>query len=174
MRLDLSKCIVRSWEESDAPSLAKSANNRNVSRNLRDAFPFPFTEDAAQQFIEMARGRNPDTQFAVEVNGEAAGGIGYRLQGDIDRVATPIGYWLAEPLWNRGIMTEALAAVTAYAIREHGLTRVWATPFEWNPASMRVLEKCGYVCEGRLSKRAIKDGKVIDQLMYAYVVNDER
>ncbi|MBU0508765.1 GNAT family N-acetyltransferase [bacterium] len=174
MRIELSKCVVRSWEESDAPSLARCANNRNISRNLRDAFPFPYTEDDARSFIEMARGRNPDTFFAIEVEGEAAGGIGYRLQGDIDRVAAVIGYWLAEPLWNRGIMTEALAAVTDYAIREHGLTRVYATPFEWNAASMRVLEKCGYLCEGRLRKRAIKDGKVIDLFMYAYVVNDER
>jgi [ribosomal protein S5]-alanine N-acetyltransferase len=61
-------------------------------------------------------------------------------------------------------------AVTAYAITTHGLTRVYAVPYAWNPASFRVLEKAGYVCEGRMRRSAMKDGEIIDQLLYAYVV----
>jgi RimJ/RimL family protein N-acetyltransferase len=44
----------------------------------------------------------------------------------------------------------------------------------WNPASVRVLEKAGYVLEGRLRRSALKDGKVVDQLQYAYIVEPER
>jgi RimJ/RimL family protein N-acetyltransferase len=108
--------------------------------------------------------------FAIVVAEAAVGGIGFKLHGDVERVSAEIGYWLAEPLWGRGITTEALTAVTALAIREHGLTRVFAVPYEWNAASFRVLEKAGYACEARLRRSAIKDGRVIDQRLYAYVV----
>jgi RimJ/RimL family protein N-acetyltransferase len=94
------------------------------------------------------------------------------LHGDVERVSAEIGYWLAEPLWGRGIMTEALAAVTTHAIRQHGLTRVYAVPYEWNAASFCVLEKAGYVREARLRRSAIKDGRVIDQLLDACVVEE--
>ena len=107
--------------------------------------------------------------FAIEVEGEAAGGIGYGLHSDVERVSAEIGYWLGRKFWGRGIVTEALRATTLHAIESHGLTRVYALPFEWNPASNRVLEKAGYVCECRMRRAVIKDGKVIDQSMYAYV-----
>ena len=55
-------------------------------------------------------------------------------------------------------------------MQTHGLTRVFAVPFAWNAASCRVLEKAGYVLEGRLRKSAIKDGRITDQLQYGYVV----
>lgn len=57
-------------------------------------------------------------------------------------------------------MTEALRAVTRHAIETHNLFRVYALPFEWNHASFRVLEKAGYILEGRMRCSAFKDGKV--------------
>ena len=92
------------------------------------------------------------------------------LHPDVERVSAEIGYWLAEPLWGRGLASEALAAVTAYAIETHQLTRVYAVPFAWNTASCRVLEKAGYVLEARLCRSAIKDGKITDQFQYAFIV----
>mgnify|MGYP001605662840 CR=1 FL=1 len=71
------------------------------------------------------------------------GGIGYSLHQDVERVSAEIGYWLGKAFWGRGIVSEALAAVTQHAIRPHGLTRVYAVPFDGNPASCRVLEKAG-------------------------------
>jgi len=67
-------------------------------------------------------------------------------------------------------MTDAVRALTRYAVATHRLTRIYAVPYEWNPASFRVLEKAGYACEGRMRRSAVKDGRVIDQLLYAYVV----
>ena len=104
------------------------------------------------------------------VDGQAVGGIGFNLHTDVERVSAEIGYWLGEAFWNRGITSEALLAVTRYAVKEHKLTRIYAVPYEWNPASFRVLEKAGYVFEGQMRRSAIKDGKIIDQLLYAYVV----
>jgi [ribosomal protein S5]-alanine N-acetyltransferase len=62
-----------------------------------------------------------------------------------------------------------LIAVTDIAFSNHDLCRLYAHVFEWNGASVRVLEKAGYVCEGRLRKSVTKEGKTIDQLMYALV-----
>lgn len=168
--IELAKCRVRPWRESDAYSLASHANNRNVWINLRDRFPHPYVLADAHVFIRAALAAVPARMFAIAVEDHAVGGIGFTLHDDVERVSAEMGYWLGEAFWGRGIMTEALTAVTAYAVREHGLTRVFAVPFEWNPASFRVLEKAGYACEGRMHRSAIKDGRVIDQLLYAYVV----
>ena len=172
-RLPLEKlngCEVRSWKLSDVESLARHANNRSIWLNLRDAFPHPYAKKDARAFLTMVTDRTPETMFAIAVEGEAVGGIGFVLHPDVERVSAEIGYWLAEPFWGRGIVTEALAAVTAHAIKAHGLTRIYAVPFAWNAASCRVLEKAGYVLEGRLRKSAIKDGKLTDQLQYAFIV----
>jgi RimJ/RimL family protein N-acetyltransferase len=161
---------VRSWRESDVASLARHANNRKVWLNLRDAFPHPYGEADGRAFIARALERRPETVFAIAVDGDAVGGIGFTLREDVERVSAEIGYWLGEQYWNRGITTEALRAVTAHAIAVHDLTRVYALPYEWNAASCRVLEKCGYVLEARMRRSAIKDGKIIDQFLYAQVV----
>src|SRR5262245_49770333 len=147
MHLTLESCDVRSWATGDVESLVKYANNRRIWLNLRDAFPHPYTKQAARDWIRCARNRHPETSFAIAVAGEAAGGIGFVLHGDVERVSAEIGYWLGEPFWGRGITTEALRAVTTYAIDTHGLTRLYALPFAWNAGSCRVLEKAGYVLE---------------------------
>ena len=105
------------------------------------------------------------TVWAIEVEGEAAGGIGIELHTDVERVSAEIGYWLGERHWSRGIATEALRAVTAEAFKRFEITRLYAVPFADHAASVRVLEKAGYVKEGHLRQSAIKDGKVRDQLL---------
>ena len=170
MRIPLQIGEVRSWREADAESLARHADNQKIWRNLRDRFPHPYTLGDAQAFLETMVGGKPETHFAVALKGEAVGSIGFRLQSDVERVSAEIGYWLGEDFWGRGIMTEVLRKVTEHAVREHGLTRVFAVPFEWNDSSFRVLEKAGFVREARLRRSALKEGKVVDQLLYAYVV----
>jgi RimJ/RimL family protein N-acetyltransferase len=169
MRLTLATCIVRSWEGGDARSIARHANNREVWLHLRDRFPHPYSERDAAQFIARARSAQRETNFAIEVNGEAAGGIGFLPGTDIERVSAEIGYWLGQAHWGRGLVTEALRAVTAYAVDAYGLTRVFAVPFAHNIASCRVLEKAGYQLEGCLRRSAIKDGRICDQRLYAFV-----
>jgi len=169
MRLQLRTCEVRSWRVSDLEPLVRYANNRSIWLNLRDRFPHPYTKSDGQRFIRTMRQADPETAFAIAVDGEAAGGIGFMLQHDVDRASAEIGYWLGEPFWGRGIATEALAAVTRHAIEAHGLTRVFAVPFAHNTASCRVLEKAGYALEGRLRRSAIKDGRILDQLQYAFI-----
>ena len=169
MQLVLKTCTIRSWEASDADALARHANNRNIWINLRDAFPHPYSKRDAREFLKNIRQRSPETMFAIAVDGEAVGGIGFVLHPDVERVSAEIGYWLAEPFWGRGIATDALRGLTAHAMQAHGLTRVYAVPFAWNKASCRVLEKAGYVLEARLRKSAIKDGTLTDQMQYAFI-----
>jgi RimJ/RimL family protein N-acetyltransferase len=169
MRLVLKSCEVRSWHASDLASLVEHANNRNIWLNLRDRFPSPYTAADGRHFLKSVRSSSPETLFAIAVDREAVGGIGFVLQKDVERVSAEIGYWLGEPYWGRGIVTEALVAVTKYAIDQHGFTRVFAVPFASNRASCRVLEKAGYTLEARLRRSAIKDGQIIDQLQYAYI-----
>src|SRR5581483_11755580 len=152
MELILQRCSIRSWRARDVKSLAHHANNRSIWINLRDQFPHPYSEKDGRKFIAMAKEMRPETFFAITVEGQAVGGIGYVLHPDVERVSAEIGYWLGEEFWGRGIMTEAVRAVTDYAIQKHQLTRVYAVPYEWNAASCRVLEKAGYVREARMRR----------------------
>jgi RimJ/RimL family protein N-acetyltransferase len=169
MRLTLDSCVLRSWQRDDAPSLARHANNRKIWLNLRDAFPHPYSGRDAEAYIAAARSGVPETRFAIEIDGEAAGSIGFRLGADVERVGAEVGYWVSERHWGRGIATEALAALTRHAMEAHELLRVFALPFAWSAASIRVLEKCGYEREGRLRSAAVKDGRVVDQILYARI-----
>ena len=169
MLIRLQKCDVRSFREHDAASIALHADNRKIWLNLRDTFPHPYSIKDAWAFIAFALARKPETDFAIAVEGQAVGAIGFKLLPDVERVSAEIGYWLGESFWGKGIVAESLTAMTRYAIETYGLSRVFAVPFEWNAPSMRVLEKAGYTLEGRMRRSAIKDGKIVDQLLYAYV-----
>jgi RimJ/RimL family protein N-acetyltransferase len=167
MDVVLSAARLRPWRREDAPALARHANNRNVSRNLRDVFPFPYAEADAQAFLARVVPVAPPTSLAIEVDGEAAGGIGLHLQQDVLRHTAELGYWLGETHWGRGIMTEAVVAITAYGFEQFDLLRIEAEVFSRNPASMRVLEKAGFEREGWLRQRVTKDGETMDVAVYA-------
>src|SRR5690606_7656580 len=111
----LTGALVRPWRWGDEASLVRHANNRKVWRNLLDTFPHPYTEADAREWLERrATPEAPVTNFAIEVDGEAAGGIGLRLGEDVARRSAEIGYWLGEAHWGRGIATEAVRALTDY------------------------------------------------------------
>ena len=161
--------FVCTWRTGDETALAKHANNRNIWRNLWDRFPHPYTMDDAIAWVEAEKDRVPPTNFAITDANEAIGAIGLTVQDDVNRRSAEVGYWLAEPFWGRGIATHALRALVDYAFANFDLVRLYAEVKEWNPASTRVLEKCGFTFEGRLRKSATKDGHTIDQLLYALV-----
>ena len=171
LELKLSRFIIRDWRPEDKSSLVKYANNRNVWINLRDRFPYPYTFSEAEWWIREATEATPPTHFAIVLDGSAIGGIGLEMNTDVFRKSAEIGYWLGEPFWGQGIATEAVRVMTDYAFSTLDLCRIYAGVFEWNPASMRVLEKAGYVFEGRLRQSVIKDGKIIDQFLYAIIRN---
>ena len=163
----LERCTIREWRMDDAPSLAKHANNRRVWLGLRDAFPHPYTIEDANRFVQGSVVGAPRKNFCIEIDGVSVGGIGLRPGEDVHRHTAEFGYWLAEEFWGKGIMTEVVPAFVDYCFKEFSLNRIYAEPFSNNPASARVLEKAGFVLEGRLRKNVVKDGKVVDSLLYA-------
>ncbi len=169
MQLDLPNCRIRSWRAGDEPALVRHADNRKIWLNVRDRFPHPYTVADAEAWVARTLAATPETQFAVEVEGEAVGGVGLFLQADVERFSAEIGYWLGEAFWGRGLATAVVRAFTDYAFDAFELCRIYANVFEWNPGSCRVLEKAGYVLEGRLRASAVKDSFVLDGFLYATV-----
>jgi ribosomal-protein-alanine N-acetyltransferase len=159
--------ILRPWKRADLDSLVKYANNFNIAKNLTNRFPHPYTKEDGEQFIEMASSHSPAHVFCIEINGEAVGGIGVHPLADIHCKNAEMGYWLAEPYWGNGIITEAIKQMVAYGFESFDITRIYARPYGTNVGSQRVLEKAGFTLEARLEKTIYKNGEFLDELIYA-------
>ena len=169
VRLDCGSCIVRDWDGDDKAPLVRAANNRNVWRNLTHRFPHPYTDADADFWLALVGKQDPPSHWAIDVDGAAVGGIGVEPGEGVHAKSGHFGYWLAQPYWGRGIMTAAVRATVDYLFANFDVVRLEAPVFEWNPASMRVLEKCGFVREGVLRRSVLKDGQLIDAVLYARV-----
>jgi [ribosomal protein S5]-alanine N-acetyltransferase len=172
MEIQCPTCLLRPLRPADAPVLAVHANDRDVWLNLTDAFPHPYSVQDAEAFITAAAAVSPQTSFGIVVQGEVAGNVGLTPGHDIHRKASELGYFLGRKFWGRGIMTDVVRAVTRYAFDSLGMHRVFAVPYGRNTASARVLEKAGFVREGVMRHSAIKDGVLLDQLLYAAYDDD--
>jgi RimJ/RimL family protein N-acetyltransferase len=169
LNTELTGCFLRSWHVGDKASLIRHANNRDVWRNLTDMFPHPYTESDAEQWFAIASQANCNVHFAIELEGEAVGGAGLIAGSGIHARTANFGYWLAQAHWGKGIATASSRALLAYAFSKTEFVRLEAPVFAWNPASMRVLEKVGFVREGILRNSVFKDGQLIDSVMYSSV-----
>lgn len=167
MRIDLEGVSLRPVVPADAEPFAALANDRDVWRNMRDAFPHPYTLEHAQQFIARQAVPSEAKMFVIEVDGVLAGACGVHPLTDVYSRGAEVGYWLGRPFHGRGVMTKALRGLTCFAFDVMRLERLQAGVFEWNQASMRVLEKAGYVREAVLRKSVFKDGQLIDSFLYA-------
>ena len=169
LRLKLNEYVIRPWSEDDAAAVHRYADNRNIWLNVRDIFPHPYRLEDAQSFLKWVTQQKPVTTFALATSQEAIGCIGLRLGEDVHRRTAEVGYWLAEPFWGRGIMSDAVTTFTDHAFGAFNLVRIYAEPFANNRASGRVLEKAGFVLEGRLRASVEKDGRILDSFLYARV-----
>lgn len=159
---------MRPWQTDEAEQLSQCADNRSIARNLWDRFPSPYTLRDAAAWLNDNADRPPlEGAYAVEVGGEPVGTIAVHARADVERLSGEIGYWLAQKCWGRGIATAAVMAVTEAVFQHTSLVRIYAPVFSWNPASMRVLEKSGYVQEGILRRSIVKDGILLDRVVYA-------
>jgi ribosomal-protein-alanine N-acetyltransferase len=167
--IDCGVCRLRPFRMEDADSLTRHAHNRKIAARLRDRFPFPYTKQDAKRFLSAVTKRDEhSTEFvlAIEVDGEAVGGIGVILGTDIERVSGELGYWLGEEYWGRGIVTAAIRQFAPWAMERFSLTRLHADTFHDNPASARVLEKAGFVRESVKRRAAIKHDEIKDLNVY--------
>ena len=158
--------ILRPWDKNDAGSLVIHANNLNISRNLKDGFPNPYTLTDAEKWLDMVGSKQEDIILAIEIQGEAAGGIGLHGMRDVYRYNAEIGYWLSEQYWGRGIISDAIGAMVEYAFKQTRWPRIFATVFERNLPSMKALEKNGFTKEAIHKKTVMKEGKMLDEHHY--------
>lgn len=162
----LTSALLRPWRATDASSVATNADDREVWRNMRDRFPHPYTLKDAKEWLAFAAALPAGTNFAIDVDGQAVGGIAFEPLADVFRVGAEIGYWLGRPYWGRGIATEGVRAVSEHVFRHFDFIRLQASVFSWNPASARVLEKAGYTLEATNRRSMIKEGEVGDRWLY--------
>ncbi|MDI9237451.1 GNAT family protein [Lysobacter sp. LF1] len=161
--------VLRSWRPDDLDSLVRHANDARVVRGLSDRFPHPYTRESGERFLagEIVDLRDP--VFAIEVDGEACGGIGAR-PGEDERVhSAEMGYWLGQALWGRGLMTRVVARYVPWLMAERALFRLQATVLDFNEASARVLLKNGFQEEGVLRCAVVKSGEPRDLRLFAKV-----
>ncbi len=167
MELRSEKFYLRGWQMGDAQSLQQHANNINISKFLFDSFPFPYTIEEARRWIATHLNQAPLTILAIIIDEKACGAIEVKPGKDIYRKTGHMGYWLGEPFWGHGIMTEAVRLITNYAFERFDLVRIQSTVNDNNPASMRVLEKAGFVREAVMKKAIIKYGEIMDEHLFA-------
>jgi len=160
---------LRDWKIKDAPELTAAINNKKVLDNLRDGIPYPYTEKDAAEFITATLSAEKDSQyaFAITYDEKVIGSIGVFRKENVHRLTAELGYYIAEPYWGKGIMTEAVRQMCVYVFENTNIIRIFAEPYAHNAASCRVLEKAGFQFEGTLRKNALKNGKSVDMKLYA-------
>ncbi|GAA4275858.1 GNAT family N-acetyltransferase [Aquimarina mytili] len=167
-----SNILLRQLKLSDVSQLTILANNKKVWDNVRDYFPYPYTEKDAEVFINLTKEQNPRQSFGIEFNGELCGVISLIPQKDVYKKSAEIGYWIGEPYWGKGIMTKAVGLITRYGFDELNVIRIFAGIFEYNVASMKILENNGYKKEAISEKAVFKNGKIWDEHRY-YILNKD-
>lgn len=159
---------IRPFQKEDAQRMAELANNPAIARNLRDMFPSPYRLEDAREYIASLETIETPNRFAICFHDEIVGGIGLHSQPDIFRINMEIGYWLGEPHWGKGWMTEAIKVITRYGFEHFPIERIFAGIFDHNIGSERALLKAGYEKEATLKKSMIKEGKIFDQVIFSY------
>lgn len=165
-RIEGAGFCLRPWQVEDEQSLLRHANHFSVARYLSDRFPHPYTAADAKAFLEWPALDSAWVR-AIEINGEAVGGVGIRPGEDVHRLSAQIGYWLSPVYASRGIMSRVVPLWCDHLFNSYGFERLQALVFANNPASSRVLEKSGFVLEGIQRRAVLKNAEVLDALVYA-------
>ncbi|MGJ5050314.1 GNAT family N-acetyltransferase [Bradyrhizobium oligotrophicum] len=146
--LQTARLILRPLALADAPAIQRQFNNWNVIRNLAAVVPWPYPADGAETFVKLQLARiaagEELYQWVLVLrdgDGEAIGNIHFRPR--MESVKGHRGFWLAEPYWNRGLMSEAVAAVNDFAFGPLGLDQFTVCNVASNIASRRVKQKTG-------------------------------
>ena len=163
------RCLLRALVPEDAPALVAHADNPAVARNLFDGFPQPYDLAAATAWAtHEANSGHFGRVWAIVVDGGLVGCIGLAQESGWLRCNAEIGYWIGEAFWRRGITSDAVRQVTDWAFAAvPEITRIHAPIFATNEGSQAVVRRCGYVREALLKQSAIKDGAVIDRVLWA-------
>lgn len=168
------RLVLRRPTMADAPALAHEADDPRVAANLRDGFPHPYSVRDAKRFIARVRDDDPLAALVIVRDGVVVGGLGFNPGVDVYRLGGEIGYWLGVAHWGQGIATEAVGAFVERIWRTTPMERLHAGVFAGNPASARVLEKCGFTCESIQRRAIVKNGEVKDLAVWVQLRGEFR
>ncbi|WP_165043390.1 GNAT family N-acetyltransferase [Dysgonomonas sp. ZJ709] len=159
--------------KASSEDIQRLANNHAIAINLRDAFPHPYTIEDSVTFLELATNGMLGKVYGIYDGDTFVGCCSLIPQQDVYRINAEIGYWIGEPYWGKGFATEAVKLLLNVAFNKLGLLRVYAYIFEYNSASMRVLEKSGFKKEAIIKSSIIKEGKIFDEHLYSIRKDEE-
>lgn len=152
--METATILLRRWRETDAEALYKYASDPEVGP--RAGWPAHRSVEESLEIIRSVFTNDSTWAIVLRETGEAIGCIGYYTHAmsniDIGIHDCEVGYWLGRPYWNRGICTEALRLMVDYCHNVMHFDNIYADHFTGNPASGRVMEKCGFVDTGRLNR----------------------
>ena len=141
--LETERLMLRAPRRDDAGAIVRLANDRRVAENTA-CLPHPYRVDDADCFIAAVNRQDGEAMFAVTLGGKLLGVCGVELR----ERAAEIGCWLGVPYWGHGYATEAVRAAIDHAFGPLGHDMLTAGARVSNPASRRVLEKCGFQWTG--------------------------
>jgi RimJ/RimL family protein N-acetyltransferase len=151
------RLVMRAPRESDIPALVQLADNLHVAQMLA-RMPHPYGEAEARAFIAMAGQKQSGASYALTLAGTGTfiGCAGLNVK---DR-GLELGYWIGEPYWKRGYATEAAHALVDLAFRSTGIQVLHVSVRVINPASRRVIHKCGFQYAGQGMMNSLVAGQV--------------
>lgn len=146
--LQTERLILRPLRLDDAPAIQSECGNWNVARMLSPV-PYPYPDGLAEEWIASdvkGRASGGAVRFALVYEAALIGVMGLERQGPLcpGTGHFELGYWLGERWWGRGLATEAARRVVAFAFEELAVEELLSGHFQDNPASGRVLQKCGF------------------------------
>lgn len=158
---------LRKFEQEDEALLVSYLNDQALMHFLSARIPQPYTNASAQWWITT--GSKLGVVYAIINKGVFVGSIG-AIPGEFEKQRTAeIGYWVAKPYWGQGIASKALEKFTSLIFENTNFIRLYASVFEGNLASARVLEKCSYKLEAVLEKAIYKNSIVFNELHYSKI-----
>ncbi|MCD4791643.1 MAG: GNAT family N-acetyltransferase [Bacteroidales bacterium] len=164
---------LRPLKLSDAESIAKYANNKNVWINLTDMFPHPYSVNDAVSFINSQKDIKPPQVFAIIYKNIAVGTVGLSISSENKELCCDLGYWIGEEFWNKGIMTRVIKKMVKFGFKTYkSIDCISAYIFTYNKASVRVLEKIGFIKDNKLNKSISKGGE--KKKLYFYKILREK
>ncbi|GMQ86302.1 MAG: GNAT family protein [Acidimicrobiia bacterium] len=164
--------VLEPWGKHHKDGLRHAADDERISRHMTDQFPYPYTEQDANEWIAICEAQDPVLSFATLVEGVVAGGLGSAPRDDVWSGSAEIGWWLSPPYWNQGITSAAVRRYIRYCFEDLDLHRVDAGVFQTNLASTRVAEKVGLRFEGVAVDGYLKNGELTDRLQFGLARRD--
>lgn len=151
----------------DAGIFSTLANNPSIAQYMTNRFALPFTEEQASNFIQANCFLPHKVIRGIDLQGEFIGCIGVHQLDDILIKNAELAYWIGEAYWNRGLGSAAILKMIPLAFESLEINRIFARVYGNNIPSQKVLLKCGFILEAEYKNTIFKNGKFLDELIYA-------